>query len=1405
MIALRSRGSSSPRRRERGAGIRVVRLLAVLLAAVMAAGASFLGGSPAMAASGDFTLTLSAPATVPLGQNYNYTATLDFNGVDSSHPASGVVLTTTLPQGTTFAGVSTLESSPVLGYTYDAATRVLTLNLKDTTQDLLSVVYTVAQMDRELKYEGFPLDAVISGSGGPGGAVTSAPAHTSVTGTNDFRASKSFYVITGGTNRVVTYKFNMCSGQPGSDFAAYTQKLTDVLPVGAKLLSSSTELGTWDTSAWPTATWTNDTRYDPSTYCVDRAGSSIWLTVEYPSSVAGWEDGQRPPINEVNLETTDANGVAHAGKPASVQGPAFVPVGGVSAVIEKSSAGPYSAGYIYRNTYVNASYLGQGTDPAADFLAVTDTGATGSASEDWFQHNNVAYLNAVFNSKLAGDNLPYTLEYQTNSSANWQTFTPQNATTGTDLYLLVQSEGSTRYSGIQTNNVLELPQGSVLTGWRISVAPGAETVSVGSEVRVTVGSQSVFRDIKDGVFPTSAVAGTSPGPVSNTATLDVGTIQAEATDVKTPVDSVYLNTNVAGPSVLSVGDSGTYRAGITNQNPSETYKDAKMSVVLPCGIAYDPTKAITPIAPSVAGVDPTPAIGSGVTVDSTQRVKDANGCEQQVITFTFTQITPMRVPGEASDRYVEGTGWQYDIPVKALAQAYDPNASTVPVESFAYTGDPRFISVADGGTGASTVPMIGYGPFFSDDVYNFDAARPSIAKARTLTTINTAGGLLIGKLSSATATGPWALDTTVDKAAFWQVYVSNVLPNAVGGITLFDRLPATATGDDFDVVLSGAVTGAPAGATIEYSTDATDATTGTWTTNPANATAFRVVLAALNSGDDFTLVVPTTVAGAPGYGQKATNVVSATGTYNGASVQFASNEAAVNVSGKPALGIVKKTNGKVYTAAPGAIVTNGSDVTWTYEVTNTGDTPLADVAVSDAFTAGDGSAGTLTPTSGDTGPLAPGDTRTFTASGKAIAGEYHNTATATGTATDKDGVPLAQQPAPATADSWYLTGEAAVSVVKTTNGQNVDAAPGPQLVPGSDVKWTYTVTNTGNLALKDVLVVDKDAAGNTVFSDTVPSLEPGASVELSAQGKAIEGQYKNTVTASAKDPNGGSDVSASDDSYYFGAVGGVSVVKTTNGENVDAAPGPQLVPGSDVKWTYTVSNTGNVALKNVLVVDKDAAGSTVFSDTVASLEPGASVELSAAGKAVEGQYKNTVTASAKDPNGGADLSDSDDSYYFGASPGLKLTKLVSSGENGPWTKKVTVNAGATAYWQLSVTNTGNTTLTDVRFDDPALGDVEPVASLAPGETVTRVVAQANVTKSYVNVAVASAEGIDGDRPGGSDSAELVIQPAPVTPPADGEHLAFTGSAGVVASLVGAVLLLAAGGLALVASRRRKRA
>jgi uncharacterized repeat protein (TIGR01451 family) len=276
--------STDTNTKRRGSGMK--RLLSALVTALVALAMAISTPLAANAATGDYTVDLTAPPTVNLGQTYNYVATLDFEGTDSTHPATGVQLTTTLPEGTQFASVPNGPGTPVAGFTYDPATRLLTLNLNDSTQSVLSIVYTVSQTDSTQKYEGMELTTSMTGGGGPSGPVQSQSVTTTVEGDNDYTAGKNSTTVTGSDNRLVTCHFNVGTSHnaTASTFTSYSQTLTDTLPAGAVLVASSPtwNSGSWDTSAWPSATWTRNAEYGRSTNALDPGGQGIWLTVASP-------------------------------------------------------------------------------------------------------------------------------------------------------------------------------------------------------------------------------------------------------------------------------------------------------------------------------------------------------------------------------------------------------------------------------------------------------------------------------------------------------------------------------------------------------------------------------------------------------------------------------------------------------------------------------------------------------------------------------------------------------------------------------------------------------------------------------------------------------------------------------------------------------------------------------------------------------------------------------------------------------------------------------------------------------------------------------------------------------------------------------------------------------------------
>ena len=390
--------------------------------------------------------------------------------------------------------------------------------------------------------------------------------------------------------------------------------------------------------------------------------------------------------------------------------------------------------------------------------------------------------------------------------------------------------------------------------------------------------------------------------------------------------------------------------------------------------------------------------------------------------------------------------------------------------------------------------------------------------------------------------------------------------------------------------------------------------------------------------------------------------------------------------GTPAIDIEKDTDGnQADDPADHETLIAGNPVTWTFVVTNTGDTALADATVTDdqgvVADCGDGTS--VIPF------LAPGDSVTCSATGAAVDGEYRNIADVSGTpilpdfdacgcdptdpttwptdvadyipALDADGAPL--EPVTDVDESGYdgLTPAPAIDVEKSTDREDADLPPGPIANEGGPIVWEYVVTNSGDVPLANAVVADSDPAVVIVcpasLADaggdaTIDLFLPGESVACTATGIAIAGQYENTATvtgdplyapnptgtwstdpadyAPITNPDGSAvdPVTDADDSHYWGAAPAIDIEKATNGDDADVPTGPVIVDGGTVTWTYVVVNTGNTSIVEAVVTDSqgvvvDCGGS----NTIPLLRPNDSVTCTGMGTAVPGQYSNTATVS----------------------------------------------------------------------------------------------------------------------------------------------------------------------------------
>ncbi|MGW5052635.1 CshA/CshB family fibrillar adhesin-related protein [Actinokineospora sp. NPDC004072] len=272
---------------------------------------------------------------------------------------------------------------------------------------------------------------------------------------------------------------------------------------------------------------------------------------------------------------------------------------------------------------------------------------------------------------------------------------------------------------------------------------------------------------------------------------------------------------------------------------------------------------------------------------------------------------------------------------------------------------------------------------------------------------------------------------------------------------------------------------------------------------------------------------------------------------------------------------------------------------------------------------------------------------------------------------------------------------------------------------GDTVEFTFTVTNSGNVPLDPVAVVDSKVGPVPCPDGPLAPRESivcGPVAYPTTQADVDAGTVANTATATGTAPSG-AEVTSTDSTTTPIPVRRAILLDKAVGAVSDAdGNGPDA--GDTLTFTYAVTNTGNVSLDPVVVDDPVvgpvtcpagplAPGVTIACDPVT--RPLTQAEVDA------GVLANTATATGTAPDGGTATSTDHTTTSIAAVPALSLAKAasaVSDGDgNGP-------DPGDTIAYTFTVTNTGNVTLDPVVVDDPTVGPVTcPSGPLAPGDSV----------------------------------------------------------------------------------------
>lgn len=304
-----------------------------------------------------------------------------------------------------------------------------------------------------------------------------------------------------------------------------------------------------------------------------------------------------------------------------------------------------------------------------------------------------------------------------------------------------------------------------------------------------------------------------------------------------------------------------------------------------------------------------------------------------------------------------------------------------------------------------------------------------------------------------------------------------------------------------------------------------------------------------------------------------------------------------------------------------------------------------------------------------------------------------------------------------------ITVEKEVSSDNGTTWFDADIPPGPNIASGTNPQFRYIVTNTGNLTLSNITLVDSVLGPITIPTTT---LAPGGTFTVNVVGTWGAGQNTNIATVTGQ--NGTITVTDTDPANYVGIVTGSSIdveklVSPDGGttfDDADIPPGSNIPAGTNPVFRYIVVNNGDITLTGITLTDSVLGPITIPTTTLAS---GTSFTVDVTGTWVAGPNNNVATVTGTD--GVTTVTDTDVANYVGVvvAPSIDIEKLVSPDGGATFDDADTptgpnIVQGTNPVFRYVVANTGNVTLTNATLTDSILGPITIPTTLVPGATFT---------------------------------------------------------------------------------------
>jgi uncharacterized repeat protein (TIGR01451 family) len=318
----------------------------------------------------------------------------------------------------------------------------------------------------------------------------------------------------------------------------------------------------------------------------------------------------------------------------------------------------------------------------------------------------------------------------------------------------------------------------------------------------------------------------------------------------------------------------------------------------------------------------------------------------------------------------------------------------------------------------------------------------------------------------------------------------------------------------------------------------------------------------------------------------------------------------------------------------------------------------------------------------------------------------------------------------------------------------------PAPLVGDQVTFTITVKNNGANNATGVVVTDQLPTGYSYVSHllsqgtfnplngqwNVGSLTLGSTSTLTLTVTVLEPgagvQYINNAVVTASDQSDPVPGNNQDDATTTP----VSLPSWTLTKTSTTLPNTYSVVGNVLTYQIVVENTGNVSVSSIVVSDPQATTGPTYQSGDANsnniLDVGEVWTYTASIMVTQalldaGQVVNTATATGTPAGGTLPPATDSETIYATQLPGLVVTK------NQVPANQTYSAVGDVLIYEVSVTNTGNVTLTNVLFTDPLTSLTQTLMALPVGATLTVVtnyaVTQADIDAGAVlNTAYGSA-------------------------------------------------------------------